>query len=171
MPCTCHGPKGEVVSGKVTPDDPCTVCASKHVNLAASAWNEFTYEWDNRLFAAGHLRLAAEHLRKNHRHLALKARDIAVAIEMVRDKNMSDIAARIKDLQASVRTAFELEHPDVVQRFHQLTQLHLDRHPEKEFLHVHLPDEPCPGLVPNPAHPFLHLITGAYLALAWNGTV
>ena len=78
MPCTCHGPTGEVVSGKVTPDDPCTVCASKHVNLAASAWNEFTYEWDNRLFAAGHLRLAAEHLRKNHRHLALKARDIAV---------------------------------------------------------------------------------------------
>lgn len=126
MPCTCHGPKGEVVSGKVTPDDPCTVCASKHVNLAASAWNEFTYEWDNRLFAAGHLRLAAEHLRKNHRHLALKARDIAVAIEMVRDRNLSDIAARIKDLQASVRTAFELEHPDVVQRLEKFSPSPMD---------------------------------------------
>ena len=126
MPCTCHGPKGEVVSGKVMPDDPCTVCASKHVNLAASAWNEFTYEWDNRLFAAGHLRLAAEHLRKNHRHLALKARDIAVAIEMVRDRNLSDIAARIKDLQAAVRTAFELEHPDVVRRLDKFSPSPMD---------------------------------------------
>lgn len=121
MPCTCHGSKGEIIKGKVLPDDPCTVCASKHVNLAASAWGEFTYEWDNRQFVAGHLRLAAEHLRKNHRHLALKARDVAVAVEMVRDKNLADIAARIKELQASVRTVFDMEHPDVVQRLDKLS--------------------------------------------------
>ena len=121
MPCTCHGSKGEIIKGKVLPDDPCTVCASKHVNLAATAWGEFTYEMDNRLYVAGHLRLAAEHLRKNHRHLALQARDVAVAVEMVRDKNLADIAARIKELQASVRTVFDMEHPDVVQRLDKLS--------------------------------------------------
>lgn len=121
MPCTCHGSKGEIIKGKVLPDDPCTVCASKHVNLAATAWGEFTYEMDNRLYVAGHLRLAAEHLRKNHRHLALQARDVAVAIEDVRDKSVADVAARIKALQASVQTAFRMEHPDIVQRLDKLS--------------------------------------------------
>lgn len=114
MPCSCHGAKGEAVQGQVPPDSPCTVCAAKHINLAATAWGEFTYENDNREFVAGHLRLAGEHLKINHRALALEVRDAAVVIEMARDKNVADVAGRIRTLQASVRAAFNMEHPDVM---------------------------------------------------------
>ena len=121
MSCSCHGPTGETIQGKVLPDDPGTVCASKHVTLAATAWGEFTYEMDNRLYAAGHLRLAAEHLRLKHRQLALEVRDAAVAIEMARDKGVADIAGRIRKIQSSVQTAFRMEHPDVVLQLEKLS--------------------------------------------------
>lgn len=124
MPCSCHGAKGEVVQSRVLPDDPCTVCASKHINLAATAWGEFTYELDNREFVAGHLRLAAEHLKVNHKMLALDVRDAAIAIEMARDKHKAEIANRIKVLQAAVRVAFNLEHPDVFDRLDKLAPVH-----------------------------------------------
>jgi hypothetical protein len=97
------------------------VCAAKHINLAATAWGEFTYEEDNREFVAGHLRLAGEHLKIKHRTLALEVRDAAVTIEMARDRNKSDIAQRLQTLQASVRAVFNMEHPDVHQNLSKLS--------------------------------------------------
>lgn len=121
MPCACHGAKGEVVKGKVPPDSPCTVCASKHINLATTAWGEFTYEEDNREFVASHLRLAGEHLKTQHRTLALEVRDVAMAIEMGKDKGRYDIANRLRTLRASVRAVFNMEHPDVTRNLDKLT--------------------------------------------------
>ncbi len=116
MSCSCHGKKGEKVSGTVLPDDPCLACAAKHIEMALAAWGEFTYEMQARRFCAGHVRLAVEHTKAEHRTLALTLRDIAVAIEDAADTSVTDIRSRLLDASAAIQSLLDTERPSIRQR-------------------------------------------------------
>ena len=115
MACSCHGKRGEIV--KVARfDDQCTMCARKHVKNAWGAWGEFTYEEDNRDYVSDQLRKAADHLKFSHRDTALKCRDLAVAIEMNKERDYADFAAELDSLRAETRSLFYADHPDALLR-------------------------------------------------------
>lgn len=116
MACACHGKQGAVVNRKVPPDDQCTTCATKHINMAFTAWGEFTYEDDSRLWAAGHIRLAVEHLKIDHRDLALELRDLAVLIEENRDENRTDVRDKLRDALYKARELMLKDHRELDSR-------------------------------------------------------
>ena len=116
MACACHGRKGVVVERKVPPDDQCTTCATKHLNMALAAWGEFTYEDDSRLWAAGHIRLAVEHLKIDHRDLALDLRDLAVAIEEGKDTDRNEIHNRLSSAVRMARSLMLKDHGELAER-------------------------------------------------------
>ena len=113
MACSCHGKRGRVEQHRVAPDDQCTMCASKHLNMALTAWGEFTYEEDNRWWAAGHVRLAVEHLKHDHRDLALTLRDIATDIENAKDLTRDDIRNRLQQGLVAARELLKADHPEI----------------------------------------------------------
>lgn len=120
MACNCHGKAGKAEK-LVHPEDQCTTCAYKHIRLAAETWGEFTYQLDNREFAATQLRLAIEHLKLDHTPTALKCRDLAVMIEEVRDSDTRAVAAALRDLTKEARMLYLADHPDIPERLERLT--------------------------------------------------
>ena len=116
MSCSCHGKSGVSVT-RTSPYDQCTTCAKKHIVKAWSLFCEFCYEDDNRDTITGQLRRAVDHLMYDHRDIALQARDLAIQIEENRDKEIGDGWER---LLSAVREAFKAEHPDAVERLHEL---------------------------------------------------
>ena len=117
MACSCHGKNGESVH-TVKPYDQCTTCARKHVKSAWSKWNEFTYEDDNRDYVSAQLRDAADHLKFDHKETALKCRDLAVAIEEVKDQQ--SIAEQLENLLEETRNLYYVNHPDAAERLEKL---------------------------------------------------
>lgn len=122
MSCSCHGKKGEIVKSMVKPFDQCTACARKHVNLAWSLWNEFTYEEDNRDYVSVQLRNAVNHLMFTYRETALKLRDLAVIIEENRDAEYQSISERLDALKVETRNLFYKDHPEALSRLQDLRQ-------------------------------------------------
>lgn len=120
MPCSCHGKQGAVIDRRMPPDEPCTMCALKHIAMARSAWGEFSYEEDNRSWAANQVRLAIEHLKVEHRQVALTLRDIATDIELAKDEDTHIIAAKLADAEINVRALFQQDHPEVGRRLDEL---------------------------------------------------
>ncbi len=116
MSCSCHGKSGISVV-RTSPYDQCTSCAKKHIVKAWSLFNEFSYADDNRDATTGQLRLAVDHLMYDHRDIALQARDLAILIEENRDAEIGDDWVR---LLAAIREAYNSEHPDAVERLHEL---------------------------------------------------
>ena len=115
MPCSCHGKNGE--SAKVAkPYDQCTACARKHVKNAWGAWNEFTYEEDNRDYVSDQLRKAADHLKFDHRDIALECRDLAMVIEENRDSEYAPISDKLASLKNRCRALFYADHPEALER-------------------------------------------------------
>lgn len=122
MPCSCHGKKGESVK-TARPYDQCTACARKHVKNAWGAWQEFTYEEDNRDYVSDQLRKAAEHLKIAHRDIALQCRDLAMAIEENRDKDYASIAEELDKLRTVTRGLFYADHPDARERLDEIAEI------------------------------------------------
>lgn len=110
--CPCHGKKG-VAATYTDPHDQCTVCAQKHIDKAHGLFCEFNYKEANRREIHTQLRLAVDHLMFDHYDLAVKARDLAVIIQMARD---AEITTEWDDLLNGVDDAFFADHPEVKQR-------------------------------------------------------
>lgn len=111
MACNCHTREGKIALKEVLPDDPCTTCALKHINVAFVAWGEFTYEISNRLWCAGHVRLAVEHLKKEHRALALELRALAMDIEASNDNSIHEVRDRLLAARDKVMGLYAKDHP------------------------------------------------------------
>jgi hypothetical protein len=94
------------------------LCARKHVKNAWGAYNEFTYEDDNRDYMSDQLRKAADHLKTIRRETALKCRDLAMQVEENRDA--PDMAAQLDALRVELRDAVYAEHPDIGARLERL---------------------------------------------------
>lgn len=120
MSCSCHAKNGTPVNGTVRPDEQCLVCASKHIEMALTAWGEFTYEESNRRFVAGHLRLAVEHTKINWRDLALEIRDIATTIELATERSKTDIRDRLLDVQDLCLSKLHEDKPEITRRLNSL---------------------------------------------------
>lgn len=119
MPCSCHGKNG--IAAKVaSPYDQCTACARKHVKNAWGAWQEFTYEQDNRDYVSDQLRKAADHLKVDHREVALRCRDLAMVIEDNSDREYSSIAEEINELRLDTIKLFYADHPEAKQRLEEM---------------------------------------------------
>lgn len=112
MSCNCHGKSGISVK-RASPYDQCTTCAKKHIVKAWQLYNEFCYLEDNRDTISGQLRLAVDHLMLDHRDIALQARNLAILLEENRDAELNN---EWKELLSAVRTAFNEDHPDAVER-------------------------------------------------------
>ena len=123
MACGCHGKKGDHVSDGIKPDDQCTACALKHINHAKELWGEFQHTADNRLKAAGQLRLAVEHLKYDHTDLALRCRDVAMRIEYAQDTSRRDIRDTLVSLLNDVLLLFYADNPDAKKRLDALPAL------------------------------------------------
>ena len=121
MPCSCHGKNGESVK-IARPYDQCTACARKHIKNAWGAWQEFTYEEDNRDFVSDQLRKAAEHLKFIHRDIALKCRDLAMTIEENRDREYPSVADELDSLRITARELFYADHPDAKERLDEMAK-------------------------------------------------
>ena len=115
MPCSCHGKRGESVK-TASPYDQCTMCARKHVKNAWGAYNEFTYEQDNRDYVSDQLRKAADHLKFEHRETALKCRDMAMEMEGNEDVAGGGMAKRLNDLRIETLALFYADHPEASER-------------------------------------------------------
>ena len=119
MSCSCHGKQGEAVK-VASPYDQCTACARKHIKNAWGAWQEFTYEEDNRDYVSDQLRKAADHLKYEHREIALLCRDLAVAIETNNDSEYGSIAEKLNDLRIAARELFYNDHPEAKKRLEEM---------------------------------------------------
>lgn len=122
MACSCHG-KEKVRTVKTNPTDQCTLCAHKHMDDALSLFIEFPYERVNRRVVVGFIRDAMRHLQRDHRDLALELRDLAIAIDEVRDDEYPDgIAAEVQRLADRCDDYFLEDNPDVRSRLLKLSE-------------------------------------------------
>ena len=120
MACSCHG-KNKTRVLKTLPTDQCTLCAHKHMDDALSLFAEFPYERINRRMVVGFIRDAMRHLQVDHRDLALELRDLAIAIDEVRDAEYpAGITAEIQRLAAKCDEWFLADNPDVHERLNTL---------------------------------------------------
>ena len=116
MACSCHG-KEKVKTVHTLPTDQCTMCAHKHMDDALSLFWEFPYERINRRVVVGFIRDAMRHLQIDHREVALELRDLAIAIDEVRDEAYPDgIISEIKRLANVCDSLFIADNPDVMDR-------------------------------------------------------
>lgn len=121
MACSCHG-KTKTRVLKTLPTDQCTLCAHKHMDDALSLFMEFPYERINRRMVVGFIRDAMRHLQVDHRDLALELRDLAIAIDEVRDAEYpAGIIAEIKRLADRCDEYFLEDNPEVSKRLGELT--------------------------------------------------
>ena len=130
MACSCHGIKGEAREGRMRPDEPCTMCAYKHLLLAYAAYNELSYEADNRDYVAGQMRLAVEHLKIEHREFALALRDLSVAVEQARDSSRQVFSLRLLDAVRGARELVHADHADIKARTDAMKDNHADFVPD-----------------------------------------
>jgi hypothetical protein len=116
MACSCHGKdKNKVVTTK--PTDQCTLCAHKHMDDALSLFIEFPYERVNRRVVVSFIRDAMRHLQYDHRDLALELRDLAIAIDEVKDAEYpGGIVTEIKRLADKCDELFLADNPEVMER-------------------------------------------------------
>lgn len=116
MACSCHSKeKLRVITTK--PTDQCTLCAHKHMDDALSLFVEFPYERINRRMVAGFIRDAMRHLQIDHRDVALELRDLAIAIDEVRDATYPEgIVTEIRRLADKCDELFLADNPEVVER-------------------------------------------------------
>lgn len=122
MACSCHG-KEKVRTVKTLPTDQCTLCAHKHMDDALSLFLELPYERTNRRMVVGFIRDAMRHLQKDHRELALELRDLAIAIDEVRDDTYPDgIHKEITRLADQCDSLFLADNPEVSERLSRLAQ-------------------------------------------------
>ena len=122
MACSCHGKNKERVL-KTLPTDQCTLCAHKHMDDALSLFTEFPYERINRRMVVGFIRDAMRHLQIDHRDIALELRDLAIAIDEVRDDEYpAGIVAEIKRLADKCDELFLADNPEVVERLEKISK-------------------------------------------------
>lgn len=122
MACSCHG-KEKVRTVKTQPTDQCTLCAHKHIDDALSLFWEFPYERVNRRMVVGFIRDAMRHLQVDHRDVALELRDLAIAIDEVRDAEYpKGITVEIKRLADKCDELFLADNPDVSERLERLSK-------------------------------------------------
>jgi hypothetical protein len=89
---------------------------------ALSLFMEFPYERINRRMVVGFIRDAMRHLQRDHRDVALKLRDLAIAIDEVRDEEYPlGIAAEIERLAHECDELFLADNPEVKERLAKLT--------------------------------------------------
>lgn len=116
MACSCHG-KERVRTVKTQPTDQCTLCAHKHMDDALSLFLEFPYERINRRMVVGFIRDAMRHLQVDHREVALELRDLAIAIDEVRDAEYpAGIINEIQRLANKCDELFVADNPEVLER-------------------------------------------------------
>ena len=116
MACSCHG-KNKTRVLKTLPTDQCTLCAHKHMDDALSLFLEFPYERVNRRMVVGFIRDAMRHLQVDHRDVALELRDLAIAIDEVRDEmHPQGIVDEIRRLADKCDELFLADNPDVTKR-------------------------------------------------------
>ena len=116
MACSCHGKEKTRVL-KTQPTDQCTLCAHKHMDDALSLFMEFPYERINRRVVVGFIRDAMRHLQRDHRDVALELRDLAIAIDEVRDiEYPAGIAAEIQRLADRCDELFLADNPSMSDR-------------------------------------------------------
>ncbi|MBO4513845.1 MAG: hypothetical protein J5746_13890 [Victivallales bacterium] len=113
MPCNCHTSRGLQVK-VASPYDQCIACARKHIKNAWGAYNEFTYEDDNRDYTSDQLRKAADHLKSIRREIAIECRDMAMQLESNTDA--PDMAARLDALRRRALELFYQENPEAAAR-------------------------------------------------------
>lgn len=122
MACSCHG-KSKVRTVKTLPTDQCTLCAHKHMDDALSLFLEFPYERVNRRMVVGFIRDAMRHLQHDHRDVALELRDLAIAIDEVRDEIYpKGIVDEIRRLADKCDELFLEDNPDVAKRLNVIPQ-------------------------------------------------
>lgn len=116
MACSCHGKnRNKVVTTK--PTDQCTLCAHKHMDDALSLFMEFPYERINRRMVVSFIRDAMRHLQYDHRDTALELRDLAIAIDEVKDAEYPEgIVTEIKRLADKCDELFLADNPEVMER-------------------------------------------------------
>jgi hypothetical protein len=120
MACSCHG-KDKTKTVKTLPTDQCTLCAHKHMDDALSLFMEFPYERINRRMVVGFIRDAMRHLQIDHRDIALELRDLAIAIDEVRDAEYpAGIVVEIKRLADRCDEYFLEDNPEVTERLENL---------------------------------------------------
>lgn len=120
MACSCHG-KEKVRTVETRPTDQCTLCAHKHMDDALSLFLEFPYERINRRMVVGFIRDAMRHLQVDHRDVALELRDLAIAIDEVRDAEYpSGVVAEIRRLADKCDDLFLTDSPEVVERLYDI---------------------------------------------------
>ena len=121
MACSCHGKSGENLQNKrMPPDSQCLMCAMKHIGMAMEAMHELAYERDNRDFALAHIRLAMEHTKLQCRNVAVMMRDVAIDIELVRDKTPMQIHDELLAVRNELRRLYDIEHPEQAARLREL---------------------------------------------------
>ena len=118
MGCSCHG-DSKISTSNVRPDDQCMACARKHVVQAWQAWHEFGHEIDNRDFCSAELRACASHCKYIEKAIATESRDIAKAIEMFEDGDISD---RLEKLKASVTDAFFARNQNLKEKYDKIKE-------------------------------------------------
>lgn len=120
MACSCHG-KEKIHTVKTLPTDQCTLCAHKHMDDALSLFWEFPYERVNRRVVVGFIRDAMRHLQRDHRDVALELRDLAIAIDEVRDDEYKDgVALEMERLANKCDELFLADNPDVIDRLNKM---------------------------------------------------
>ncbi|MBE6380037.1 MAG: hypothetical protein E7047_03825 [Lentisphaerae bacterium] len=122
MACSCHG-KDKVRTVKTLPTDQCTLCAHKHMDDALSLFREIPYERINRRVVVGFVRDAMRHLQIDHRDVALELRDLAIAIDEVRDAEYpTGIITEIERLADKCDELFIADNPLIIDRLNNLNK-------------------------------------------------
>ena len=120
MACSCHG-KDRIKTVHTLPTDQCTMCAHKHIDDALSLFIEFPYERINRRIVVGFIRDAMRHLQIDYRDIALELRDLAIAIDEVRDEEYpAGIVEEIKRLANVCDALFIEDNPEIEKRLNSL---------------------------------------------------
>lgn len=117
MSCNCHG-DSRLHLDNVMAYEQCRFCGMKHLTIAWSLWNEFTYQELNLAAISGQLRLAVNHLQYIEVDIALQIRDLAIKIE---ERRLSEVKTDefeliISSLQDRIYKAFP-DMKDEINRF------------------------------------------------------
>lgn len=110
------------VVARTMPLDQCIACTQKHISDACCAYNEFTYQMENRTHVMGELQLAMHHCSKKWKDIATQCRDLCHYIQNGEDVkyDMDAIWRKLLDL---VNDTFLKEHPEVLERLEEAEKL------------------------------------------------
>lgn len=107
---------------RTLPLDQCIACTQKHIADALCAYNEYTYQMENRLHVMGELQLAIHHSSMKWKEIATQCREICHMIQNGDDAKY-DLQAKWRKLVDLVNDVYLKEHPDVLERLEEMERL------------------------------------------------